>query len=310
MAFTAYWNAIGFNGGGIDLTGSSRVFNINWGDGSSDRIVLGPGRNEGGDFFGSAPVHWYASDGTYDVAVSQAQAGLPPTRMKAFMYARTDHDITINGTYLGDMINGGSANDTLNGAGGHDVIAGNDGNDRINGGADDDFLLGGNGDDTILGGTGTDLLSGGDGADVLRGGDDRDFLYADAGNDALFGDAGDDYLVGGAGVDRLTGGAGNDEFVFDRPRDSFGNPLSSDPDRDTIMDFTQGQDRIRVSDWAAGFAFIDTAGFSRSGAPEIRAVFNGVGDTVVFGDANGDGTADFSIRLSGQIHLTAGDFNF
>lgn len=307
MAFTANWNAVGYNGGGIDLTGSSRVFNINWGDGSSDRIVLGPQRNENGDFFGSAPVHWYGSDGTYDVSVSQAQAGLPPERLKAYMYSSSDHDIQIGGTYLDDIITAGLGNDTLTGGGGNDVIHGGGGNDRINGGAGDfDFLLGGIGDDTVVGGAGSDLLSGDVGNDTLRGGTERDYLYADAGSDQLFGDEGDDYLVGGAGADRLWGGAGNDEFVFGPPSDG----ATSDPDRDTIQDFQQGQDRIRVSDWASGFSYVDHAAFSHGGAPEIRSVFNSAGDTIVSGDANGDGTADFSIRITGHVDLTAADFNF
>jgi hypothetical protein len=54
------------------------------------------------------------------------------------------------------------------------------------------------------------------------------------------------------------------------------------------------------------FSFIGTAAFTHH-AGELRfATASGV--TSVYGDVNGDGTADFQIRLSGTITLVAADF--
>lgn len=81
----------------------------------------------------------------------------------------------------------------------------------------------------IIGGRGHDWLYGHHGQDLLRGG---------RGHDHLFGRAGDDILVGGAGADTLRGGAGRDTFVYLRASDS--NACRPD----SILDFTQGEDRI------------------------------------------------------------------
>lgn len=65
-------------------------------------------------------------------------------------------------------------------------------------------------------------------------------------------------------------------------------------------------------DWTDGTAsFIGTDAFSRCGAAEIRiqASNNGTG-TVVFGDVDGNGSWDFSIRVAGVTTLDAGDFYF
>jgi hypothetical protein len=54
------------------------------------------------------------------------------------------------------------------------------------------------------------------------------------------------------------------------------------------------------------FTWIGNAGFS-STAGELRFEYSG-GDTHIFGDTNGDGTADIALVLSGEIALTVGDF--
>ena len=56
------------------------------------------------------------------------------------------------------------------------------------------------------------------------------------GDDILVGGLGDDYLTGGNGIDTLTGGAGNDQFRF--------NMLPSQSNKDRILDFTSGTDRL------------------------------------------------------------------
>jgi hypothetical protein len=56
------------------------------------------------------------------------------------------------------------------------------------------------------------------------------------GDDILVGGLGGDYLTGGNGIDTLTGGAGNDQFRF--------NMLPSQSNKDRILDFTSGTDRL------------------------------------------------------------------
>lgn len=63
-------------------------------------------------------------------------------------------------------------------------------------------------------------------------------IMGSAGNDTLQGGGGADWIHDGAGADMLTGGTGADVFVMAR-----------DGTIDQIMDFTDGQDRIDVSEW-------------------------------------------------------------
>jgi Ca2+-binding RTX toxin-like protein len=217
-----------------------------------------------------------------------------------------------------DTIIGGDGNDTIDGLGGDDVIYGGAGNDTLSGGDGDDKLYGDAGNDVLNGGAGNDILYGGKGADVLRGGDDNDQLFGQAGNDKLFGDAGNDTLVGGAGKDKLDGGAGDDsltgglgrdvlrggsgadDFVFLSVKDSRGKAV------DVIKDFSKADgDHIDLSG-IGDFDFIGRQRFSGDG-DELRIVSRG-DNTFVMGDTNGDGKADFSIRLDGKISLTVDDF--
>ncbi|WP_199328984.1 endonuclease/exonuclease/phosphatase family protein [Coleofasciculus sp. FACHB-1120] len=92
----------------------------------------------------------------------------------------------------------------------NDVINGQGGNDTLEGLGGDDLLRGGIGNDTLLGGEGNDYLAGGDG---------------------------DDWLNGGIGQNTLFGGNGSDRFV-----------LSNNSGANTILDFTDAQDLIVLSD--------------------------------------------------------------
>lgn len=208
-------------------------------------------------------------------------------------------DFTGTGNTLANAIGGGI---------GADVLGGLDGNDSLVGLGGEDLLIGGNGIDRLFGGTERDVLNGGSDTDYLYGEDGNDLLIGDGGDDTLFGDVGTDTLVGGAGRDFLFGGADADLFVF------ADGDLSSVSDPDWIFDFSQAQgDRIDVRniDAIGGggddvFTFIGTAAFSNT-AGELR--YEQFGDrTFVTGDTNGDGVADFAIRVDGTPALTAGDF--
>jgi len=83
---------------------------------------------------------------------------------------------------------------------------------------------------------------------------------------------------------------------------------------DEITDFTHGEDHIRLNYVDANslltgdqaFAFMGTSAFDGH-AGELR--YEQIsGNTYVEGDTNGDGIADFVIRVDGLHTLTSGDF--
>jgi Ca2+-binding RTX toxin-like protein len=136
-------------------------------------------------------------------------------------------------------------------------------------------------------------------------------LFGNAGNDILYGENGNDQLDGGSGLDRFYGGSGADQFIFNNG--DFAGLTSSTADR--IHDFSQAEsDIIRLDGVDAnsglagdqGFAFIGSGAFSHT-AGELRYAQIS-GNTYVQGDTDGDGQADFWIRLDGLHSLVTSDF--
>ena len=129
------------------------------------------------------------------------------------------------------------------------------------------------------------------------------------GNDTVHAAGGDDIITGGRGRDLLFGEAGADRFDYNSLADSkLGAAL-----RDVIKDFRHSEgDRIDLktidadTDASAGnqkFKFIGSAAFTGTDR-ELRFA-NGV----VQGDTNGDGIAEFEIKVqTGGVVLVAGDF--
>ena len=101
--------------------------------------------------------------------------------------------------------------------------------ENIRGSRDDDDELIGNGADNRIQGRGGD--------DIIDGNDGRDWLFGEAGDDDLNGGRGNDILVGGIGNDFLAGRAGRDQFRFNA--DEFEGT-------DTIVDFQDGKDLMRI----------------------------------------------------------------
>jgi len=213
----------------------------------------------------------------------------------------TKFDDVANGKGGNDTFSGGKGNDKLNGGAGNDVLSGGSGNDTLSGGAGNDALKGGAGHDTLKGGGGNDNLNGGGGNDTLFGG---------AGNDRLKGGGGDDVLQGDAGRDILSGGAGKDVFVFRKVAD-LGNKSGK---TDKITDFSVKDDTIDLSAIDANLVKNGNQAFKFDGKGELSGkagslVYQHIGNTtVVLGDIDGDGKADFAIDLNGKLKLTAGDF--
>lgn len=311
--FDVRWFGIGVdsNYGSLAISGDSRRYVVRWGEGAPETFRTD--LDDDGDDFSTTQVgHGFTSDGTYIVTVNQVGSGLPPERLRAFMYHDATNDLTIAGNNLEEIMVGGSGNDDLRGYGADDTIRGNDGNDRLYGGIGDDFVLGDAGEDLVYGADGSDLLVGGGDDDRLFGGADGDSIYGEAGDDILQGGDGDDYLIGGVGTDRLIGGAGSDIFYF-TPDIVDGVPATSDAAIDLIVDFAQGTDHIDVNGWFGnGFAFVGTDRFSRSGEAELRYDIRG-SYTHVSGDIDGNGTVDFRFKIPGAVELQASDvgaFNF
>lgn len=164
---------------------------------------------------------------------------------------------------------------------------------------------GGNGRDKITGNGSDNRLSGDGKADLIKGLNGADTLFGGSGKDNLFGGLGDDTLTGGQGADQQAGGRGADLFVFAKAGHVAG---------DVIKDFKQNQgDMIDLSGIDAqkgtpgnqSFTFSE-AGFT--GAAGQIAVRHAGGKTLVEGDRDGDGLADFTLTLNGALTLGAGDF--
>lgn len=187
----------------------------------------------------------------------------------------------IYGTIGANELHGASSSDTIHGEGGNDKLGGEDGGDVLYGDAGDDTLFGGADADALVGGAGSDHLHGEDGGDVLNG---------------------------GAGKDWLSGGLGGDTFQFLNVLDSRVGATT----RDVITDFELGADLIDLSTIDANtntpavddaFHLVGNSGldpFTLGDAGALRFKYSG-GSTIMEGDVNGDGKADFQIEIFGHF---------
>ena len=247
-------------------------------------------------------------------------AGLGSDSVRAFLdYVLGEHVETLrlyggalNGTgnALHNLIVGNSGDNVLEGLGGADRISGGSGTDSLSGGIGRDRLYGGLGNDLLTGEGGDDHLNGDQGVDTLDGGNGLDRLAGGDGADILAGGDGDDSLIGGAQRDTMTGGGGADMFIFS---DGDSDALRGQADR--ILDFRRvDDDQINLRQIDAdvnrggnqAFSFVGRDAFSDT-AGELR-LLTANGFTYVEGDVDGDGRADFSIRLDGEKALLAFDF--
>lgn len=215
---------------------------------------------------------------------------------------------TIFGSFGNDTAHGGLGNDAVQGDTGNDLTYGDDGDDVVSGGDGSDWVYGGLGNDTAQGDAGNDFVFGDAGNDSVAGWEGNDALYGGIGNDKVNGGYGDDKLYGGMGADMLMGEYGNDRFVFNSTAES------SVASYDRIMDFTRGQDKIDLSGIDANTAQSGNQAFNFTGA---QPMFGSEGDlffrstligSVVEGDVNGDGMADFRIVVVGVYDMQASDF--
>ena len=237
-----------------------------------------------------------------------------------------------------DWLFGGDGNDTLHGGTGYDRMYGGTGNDtyQVTDTTDYAYENAGEGTDLVIttinyslrvnienlrldgssdlrgyGNAENNVIDGNYGNNLLYGRDGNDDLRGRDGNDILYGESGNDLLQGGSGQDRHYGGAGSDVFLF-RTND-FAGMTSGTADR--IHDFSQAEgDKINLwevdfnslVDGFQMFNFVGSAAFSHT-AGELR--YQQIsGNTYVMGDTDGDGAADFWIRLDGLHTLQGSDF--
>jgi Ca2+-binding RTX toxin-like protein len=230
------------------------------------------------------------------IKFSLAKQGDPQDTGQGFTVDAIRFENVVGSQTQGDKLKGDDGANKLYGSGGGDKLKGGDGDDEVYGDLEYGPTFGPGNSRT---GFGTSTRTG---ADTLQGG---------KGNDLLEGGNADDKLIGGADVDTLNGGTGIDTFVFKKATDSgVGNG-----NRDTL-DFNQADTDIvdlhkidadttggGNQDFSlGGGAFTETAG-------ELIQ-FTQSGKTIIAGDTDGDGEADFEIRLTTNVTLVAGDFDF
>jgi Ca2+-binding RTX toxin-like protein len=239
-----------------------------------------------------------------------------------------------------DWLRGGGGDDVLYGGGGADALTGDSGNDTLDGGSGSDSFYGGIGNDTYYVDSNSDLIfesttnsreidtvlstvnwTLGANLEILTlignapiSGTGNLLANSVTGNSAanvLDGGDGNDTILGLGGSDTMIGGLGNDVFKFSAVNDS----RAAFPDQ--ISDFKKGVDKIDLSDMDSdtrtekvdgGFTFLEGKEFSES-AGELRFELRS-GLLLLQADTNGDGNADFVIRLVGVSTLNEADFKF
>lgn len=243
--------------------------------------------------------------------------------------------------------NGGSASDVIKGNVTSNTLRGNGGNDKLYGLSNGDVLIGGSGKDLLHGGTGADTASyvtaktavtadlqssssnrgdasgdtyssieslvGSAYGDALRGNSASNTIKGEGGKDTLYGRDGNDVLEGGSGSDKLYGQSGKDILIGGSGADAFVFQASSDSRRsiiDTIKDFDHGSDHIDLRSIDANTGIAGNQAFTFIG----KSAFHGkagelhFADSIVSGDVNGDGKADFKIIVAGLSTMSKGDF--
>jgi Ca2+-binding RTX toxin-like protein len=245
-----------------------------------------------------------------------------------------DNDSLTGGTGA-DQLLGGSGIDSLNGGDGNDTLNGGVGGDAMTGGLGDDiYFVDDAGDTTIeaasqgsdqvratisvtladnieilvlqgignLNGTGNGL------ANTLNGNDGNNVLDGLGGSDLLKGGLGADTIIGGTGNDTLVGGIGADSFVV-RQESVYSSliPGGRVMEVDTVSDFFTAQgdfvDLTAIDAIAAtggvNDAFVLVGAFSGQ-AGQMTLTFGG-GTTTLRLDTDGDGTADYLMKINGNV---------
>ncbi len=292
---------IASNAAGDYIVGVTNALGVVQGFTGIERIVIGTGTADAANRAGTAAINVDAT-----LANPNINQGLE-------ILGNAGANIII-GTLFNDYLDGGLGNDRLEGQTGDDtyvlsavgdvvVEATGSGNDTVIVEGAFNYTLTADVENLIL--RSTALQGTGNALDnVITGNASNNVLRGLAGNDTIDGGAGNDQLWGGAGFDTLIGGAGNDVFVFTSVADIGNNALVVETVRDfaagDLLDFTT----IDANTGVAGtqqFSFIGAQAFTAAGQLRYE---NGV----LYGDVDGDRTADFRINMLGLPTLTAASF--
>lgn len=264
------------------------------------------------------------AEGLYALLAQQAQVFVGTDGDDT--YAGTSFDDKIVATLGADTYDGGEGSDLItfsnfetgavvdlgNGTGPNGTVLSNI--ENVVGSAFNDIILGSAEANSIKGGDGDDRMYGLDGDDVIAGNAGNDNIHAGTGNDNVVGGSGNDDITGRLGADVMSGNGGADTFRYYNPTDGVFDSGLAQADRDVITDFKSGKDLLDFSAMDANqttegdeaFVFLGTEKFTGE-AGELRYQVNNK-VTVLAGDVDGDGKADFKIDLSGKVDLTDLDF--
>jgi len=204
------------------------------------------------------------------------------------------------------------------------VLAGGTGNDTyvVNSPTDQVIEKPGQGKDTIqssvswiLGANVENLTLTGSTAIDGTGNNRANHIIGNSAANVISGGGGGDIITGGGGADTLSGGAGRDIFRFTALSDSAPGAA------DLILDFasrpmvgTAHPDRIDLSaidanvNKAGNQAFTFVSNFTGHAGQLYSSYDSQALVTHIYMDVNGDGVADMTIDLAGQVPLSAADF--
>ena len=317
----------------LTLTGTSNI------NGTGNSLVNALTGNSGANLLdggigadrmtGGAGDDIYVVDNSGDTVVEAASAGTDTVQASiTYTLGSNVENLILTGTT--DL--NGTGNSLVN------ILTGNSGANLLSGGTGADTMLGGTGNDTYIvdnvgdivtenTGAGTDLVQSSvtytlltnvenltlTGTSAVNGtGNTLDnVLLGNTGRNTLSGDAGNDTLNGALGNDTLTGGAGNDTFVFD-------TALSATTNKDSITDFTLGQDKIQLSRSiftalpAEGTLLSEYFRASATGAAgddNDYFLYNTTSGALLYdADGNGAGVAIEFATLTNKPAVTANDF--
>ncbi len=304
-------------GGGVDVLSGLGGKDALYGLGGDDIIDGGDGADQlfGGDGADDL-VGGLGGDSLYgDAGADDLSGGDGADKL----FGGTGADL-LDGGLGNDRMAGEADIDTLNGGAGNDYLDGGAGADIMTGGGDNDvYIVDDANDQTIeLAGEGYDIVrtavpgwvlaaniealelqgsanitgKGNDGANNLQGNAGANTLLGLAGVDTLNGNDGDDIIVGGLGNDLLRGGLGADVFAVR-------HVASGVLETDQIYDFSDAEgDYLDLTDAFAG-TLSQVAAFSKVAGQMTVSLVSG--NTVVKLDLNGDGKADYQVKINGDV---------
>ena len=246
-------------------------------------------------------------------------------------------DDILNGDAGADQLFGGDGADILRGGEGNDVLRGEAGLDSLFGGAGDDtyfidadldtvtevanegidtvrttvsYTLGANVERLVLEGSGDLNGTGNALANVLTGNAGANHLQGMGGADNLYGGDGADIIDGGGGNDILAGGLGADRFLVGQESINLSSAPGATIETDVLTDLIASQGDI------LDLSAIDAIAGGADDAFELVGAFNGQagqmtlsfagGVTTLQLDLDGDGRADYQLRINGDVRGDSG----